>query len=49
MTDHRWQATIFDFDGVLVDSSEAYRTALYEQVAPIGVEEWPRVYGMTTE
>lgn len=44
-----WQAVIFDFDGVLVDSGEAYRTALSEEVGPVDTSDWPRVYGMTTE
>lgn len=48
MEDRRWQAAIFDFDGVLVNSGDAYRTALTEHVGVISSEEWPRVYGMTT-
>lgn len=49
MNDRQWQAAIFDFDGVLVDSGEAYRTALSEHVGEVSPEEWPAVYGMTTE
>lgn len=44
----KYDAAIFDFDGVLVDSAEAYRQALSEAVAPVAREDWPRLYGMTT-
>jgi HAD superfamily hydrolase (TIGR01509 family) len=44
----RPRAAIFDFDGVLVESAEAYRLALSEAVAPVGREDWPRLFGMTT-
>jgi HAD superfamily hydrolase (TIGR01509 family) len=43
-----WRAAVFDFDGVLIDSSEAYRAALSEAVAPVSRSEWPKLYGMTT-
>jgi HAD superfamily hydrolase (TIGR01509 family) len=43
-----FKAAVFDFDGVLVDSAEAYRQALSEAVAPVAREDWPRLYGMTT-
>jgi HAD superfamily hydrolase (TIGR01509 family) len=42
------KAVVFDFDGVLVDSAEAYLTVLSETVAPVKREDWPRLYGMTT-
>ncbi len=48
MEDRRWQAAIFDFDGVLVNSGDAYRTALTQHVGEVSSEEWPNVYGMTT-
>jgi HAD superfamily hydrolase (TIGR01509 family) len=43
-----WDAWVFDFDGVLIDSSEVYRRALSEAVAPVSQSEWPKLYGMTT-
>jgi HAD superfamily hydrolase (TIGR01509 family) len=45
---NRYRAAIFDFDGVLVESAEAYRLALSEAVAPVEREDWPRLFGMTT-
>lgn len=44
----RFTAAVFDFDGVLVDSAEAYRQALSEAVSPVAREDWPKLYGMTT-
>jgi beta-phosphoglucomutase-like phosphatase (HAD superfamily) len=44
-----WKAAIFDFDGVLVHSGEAYREALSLHVGVVSQDEWPRIYGMTTE
>jgi HAD superfamily hydrolase (TIGR01509 family) len=43
-----YDAAIFDFDGVLVDSAEAYRLALSDAVAPVECKDWPRLFGMTT-
>jgi HAD superfamily hydrolase (TIGR01509 family) len=43
-----YRAAIFDFDGVLVESAEAYRLALSEAVAPVERDDWPRLSGMTT-
>jgi len=42
------EAVIFDFDGVLVDSADAYLRAISEAVAPVKRRDWPRLYGMTT-
>jgi len=43
-----YRAAIFDFDGILVESAEAYRLALSEAVAPVERDDWPRLFGMTT-
>lgn len=42
-------AIVFDFDGVLIDSAEAYLSALSTMVAPVSRADWPKLYGMTTE
>jgi len=42
-------AIVFDFDGVLVDSADAYISTLSEMVAPVDRADWPKLYGMTTE
>lgn len=44
----RFTAAVFDFDGVLVDSADAYRQALSEAVSPVAREDWPKLFGMTT-
>jgi HAD superfamily hydrolase (TIGR01509 family) len=49
MTARVFDAFVFDFDGVLVDSADAYLSVLSELVAPVRREDWPRLYGMTTE
>lgn len=43
-----YRAAVFDFDGVLIESAEAYRLALSEAVAPVDRKDWPRLFGMTT-